>query len=71
MENSFYDADDKICFPDKEETIIHNDVVENHSIEEIISSLNYKINELLGTRTIEVKRGELILALKSPSIGDV
>lgn len=60
MENSFYDADDKICFPDKEETIIHNDVVENHSIEEIISSLNYKINELLGTRTIEVKRGELI-----------
>lgn len=58
-ENSYYNADDELCFPEKEEIIIHNDVIDNHSIDEIISNLNYEINELLGTRTIEEKKGRI------------
>lgn len=56
-ENSYYDADDNLRFPNPEETILHTDIVENHSIEDIILNVNGTINELLGTRTIIKKKG--------------
>lgn len=75
-ETAYYDKDDKLCFLDREEEIIVEDVFENHSIEEIINNLNKEINVLLGTREVteeikSFKNGDLTYKTKIFNINDM
>lgn len=72
-ENSWYDWNDNLCFPPEEEDLgYESEVFENHSIEEIISSLNTEINTLLGTREVleskveTIKLGDAFYEVRNP-----